>query len=470
MAQVHSEAIWRERDANRTRIQDFSIVNQNGADREDIVKESLTNYSPDSGRNINDTEDVIYDENQSVDEEENFVHHQPRDNTTPNELSDDEGEIRTEEEIRRSEDVIQCETSIHLNGSESIGLEAGSHVNSPVYSVEYRDNSSDYVQVESTSDQDHVIISVHESAESAAETAQAVESISFIQESLSDEGQEHRNSPHENIVTRSVIHHTVNGITEDDLDDEVIPENTLEGVPIVTHVPYESLQNFTPAQNGTLVNLGNGGHSGSNSYHTFETLNPGHLLSQGDVEEFFHSMERPVITSVSLSSANYTIGESGHLTTLTNASSLPSPTSYHNLSSIGSAGGLLSMQMNAGYPEESRTPPYGNPNALLTPLYAHSNPQSGLSVPYGNSGSGSIQGTLPHLTTGVWSLPTQESTYSTLSSPNSSKYSSYSSMTNDNHSNPLRPESFLAQAIQNTPSNTYGLTKHDASIQGMNLV
>ena len=94
--------------------------------------------------------------------------------------------------------------------------------------------------------------------------------------------------------------------------------------------------------------------------------NPGHLLPQADVEEFFSSMERPMATTVSLSGM-YSTG-SGSYTTLTNPPGLTLAQTYQGTN--GNGGTLVTLQPPS-YTENSSD--YG-----LTQLYG----SRGVSVQY----------------------------------------------------------------------------------------
>ncbi|CAG2204328.1 GATA4 [Mytilus edulis] len=146
---------------------------------------------------------------------------------------------------------------------------------------------------------------VIQSAESAAETAQAVESIS--QEISSENPDEDNTLAHESDGN-------------------------------VTYTEY----NIQPP--GTLTQL--------TPVPTFETAT-GHLLPKEDVEAFFSNMDRPTATSVTLTTPNYQAGTgNGEFTTLTPAQSL-----YQNLLSS-------QHQVTDNNTAYNMTALYPNPRAL----------------------------------------------------------------------------------------------------------
>lgn len=186
-------------------------------------------------------------------------------NNSPENYSEEETETTQCEEVTvlASEDQDQpCEDTPHqYTSSESNNVRSNSHVE---------------LYTNGVTPLCHVVI---QTAESAAETAQAVESIS---QDISDDNPEDIDNTH-------LVH----------------------GEGTITYTQY----NLQPG--GTLTQL--------TPVPPFEAAT-GHLLPKEDVEAFFSNMDRPTATSVTLTTPNYAVTGNGEFTTLTNANSI-----YQNL-------------------------------------------------------------------------------------------------------------------------------------------
>lgn len=239
---------------------------------------------------------------------------------------------------------------------------------------------------------------VLENQQSSAETVQAVESIS----------QEVSNSP-----PTVEVHTTPNGVLS-------TPGVSYEGIHLHSHSGVTHLQ--SPFDNAT------------------------HLLPTEDVEAFFNHMDRPMATSVNLSGAPYTSGNS-HLTTLTNAHPSIAQTIYEGSLVDGQGSGNIVTMQPVSF-TDSQTSNYLH--SSLTPLYVSSPRTIGNSVHYG--GTNGSNGT-------VWTLPVDEALYKgTSTSPNPSQFSPYSSsnergsspQTNSYSRNSLPYSSFLNSDLQSS--------------------
>lgn len=261
-----------------------------------------------------------------------------------------------------------------------------------------------------------VIIYHSQTPESAAETAQAVESISQIE--VEGTSEVSRSPPP--LETVQIVKYPHNGSVPHVGQVDVLGSTHITNLTNVGPVSFAGL-NLATTQGG-FVNI-----SGSTALHSsFDNTNV--LLPQEDVEEFFDKMERPMATSVSLSGASYTTTGNGHLTTLTNAP-MTSQTTYQGL--LGASGGIVTLPQPSVYSGVSHGPhaPY---HSSLSSLYL----PSSRAHDYGlSSSSPPSSSTPPSQLSSVWHMqPSQESAYTNIGPiPTAGKYP-YSLTTNDNGS------------------------------------
>ncbi|XP_069106352.1 uncharacterized protein [Argopecten irradians] len=297
-----------------------------------------------------------------------------------------------EEEVG-GECELQDDAVYGYQGTESNGLEADSEPVCPDTCVRVDDCVPAHHPHTDT-----VVLSYHtQTPESAAETAQAVESISRLETVGTPEVS--RSPPP--LQTVQIVKYPHNGSLHREEDE--LGHTHLTNISSTGHVSFGGL-NLSNAPVG-LVNL-----SGNSGLHSpFDNTNSV-LLPQEDVEEFFHNMERPMATSVSLANSHYTTGGNGQLTTLTNAP-MASPTVYHGL--LGSSGSVVTLSHPSAY-SDIHHPSYHSP---LSSLYL----PSGRHHDYGLSSSASPP---PSSTpSSQWQIPSQEPTYTNIGLSSPVKYS-----------------------------------------------
>ncbi|XP_033727438.1 nitrogen catabolic enzyme regulatory protein-like [Pecten maximus] len=356
----------------------------------------------------------VYDEEEEEEEEviqeENHVPI-PEENVEVDDTVDEVLEEVVEEEVG-GECELQDETVYEYQGTGSNGLDESSSV-----CADTCVRVDDCVPEQHHHHTDTVVLSYHtQTPESAAETAQAVESISHIEAVGTPEVS--RSPPP--LQTVQIVKYPHNGSLHRVGEDNDLGHAHLTNISSTGHVSFAGL-NLTNAPVG-LVNI-----SGSSNLHSpFDNTN-NVLLPQEDVEEFFHNMERPMATSVSLSNSQYTTGGNGHLTTLTNAP-MSSQTVYQGL--LGSSGSVVTLPHPSPY-SEIHHPSYHSP---LSSLYL----PSGRPHEYGLPSSASPP---PSSTpSSQWQIPSQEATYTNIGLSSPVKYSYPLSNDNVSPSHSIRNE------------------------------
>ncbi|OWF49560.1 transcriptional regulatory protein GAT1-like [Mizuhopecten yessoensis] len=332
-------------------------------------------------------------------EEEKAIHEErhvpiPQETVEVEESIDEVVEEVFEEEVG-GECELQDESVYEYQGTGSSDLDESISV-----CTDTRVRVDDCVTESQQQHSDTVVLSYHtQTPESAAETAQAVESISHIEDVGTPEVS--RSPPP--LQTVQIVKYPNNGSLHRVGEDDDLGHTHLTNLSTAGHGSFAGL-NLTNAPVG-LVNI-----SGSSNLHsTFDNTN-NVLLPQVDVEEFFDKMERPMATSVSLGNSHYTTGGNGHLTTLTNAPMTPQ-TIYQGL--LGSSGGVVTLPHHSAY-SDIHHPSYHSP---LSSLYL----PPGRPHDYGLSSSASPpQSSTP---SSQWSIPSQEATYTSIGLTSPVKYS-----------------------------------------------